>query len=728
MTLPCSRIGGLIAAVVLTLCSSPGRAELPDREAWQKTLHRFLASLTERDLAIDVVPVAYIEENLDEEGLYRDWLLLGSALWRRPSSPEQPNIDALRHPAEDYLLASIERDGKVWMSPRQYPPMAPAWWSSWAYPGNPYFESRACKLRGFVPAAVDMMMLAGDGSDAEATVPATNLLCNTYAFLHAIDVLPDDVRSAFETSIVSALGRLEEPTGSRSGSDPHPRLALVPRTVTACAYIGRAADDPAVVERAEALARTLVERYLAPAEPIDDEGHDPATAGTSFYFLTWAAMAAPEEWTFLRDAVASMADLKAHLLLPEPDPSRAFGPTHFAPWTSADGFQDHSGHRHRDVAAAMLATPALCLMFNDRPRQAGPAVPKSQRAMLADIREAFRPGAEERSVNALLAAPYAVAPKAEWHRTDGQLSIVPYDHDYYRPGTLARFRRAAELAVAELPFARAGDFIRTFPEGVLATRIGGVGVIIHSGATATGPKPTGFAGGALSAFWTPESGAVILGRSRHRSAGTDDEDTWNNWWQWQTHALAGVSADGKPFSTARLPRGGSTECTIDVGLDRAAVRFVAPLQGDAAPDGALGGRVTYVRTFDVDAAGLRVETTIQGDGRDRVTKLFEILPLFNQAPIERVAADTVATVYFDTGRGWKPAGHEPIAGVRRVRVDRHKGAVVIEFERPQTAALAEKAGPSCHNLLIDLLRNDGVSTELTTAGVAYTIRPLLERR
>jgi hypothetical protein len=715
-------------AVVMTLCAPPTRAELPQREAWQKTLHRFLASLTERDLAIDVVPVPYIEESLDDEGLYRDWLLLGSALWRRPSSPEQPNIDALRHPAEDYLLASIERDGKVWMTPRQYPPMAPAWWSSWAYPGNPYFESRACKLRGFVPAAVDMMMLAGDASDASATVPATNLLCNTYAFLHAIDVLPDEVRSAFEASIVSALRRLEEPTGDRSGPAPPPRLALVPRMIAACAYVGRAADDPEVVERAETLARTLVGRYLAPAEPIDDEGLDTASAGTSFYFLTWAAMAAPEEWTFLRDAVASMADLKTHLLLPEPDLSHAFGPTHFSPWTSTDGFQDASAHRHRDVAAAMLATPALCLVFNDRPRQGGTAAPKSGRAMLADIREAFRPGADERSVNALLAAPYAATPKAEWNRTDGQLSIVPYDHDYYRPGTLARFRRAAELSVAELPFARTADFIRTFPEGVLATRIGGVGVIIHTGATVAGPEATGFAGGAISGFWTPESGAVILGRSRHASAGADDGDTWANWWQWQTHALAGVSADGKPFSTARLPRSGATECTTDVGLDRATVRVVAPLEGDAAPDGALVGRVTYSRTFDIDAAGLRVETAIEGDGRDRVTKLYEILPLFNQAPIERVTADTVATVYFDIGRGWKPAGDAPVAGVRRVRVDRHEGAVVIEFDRPQTVGLADKAGPSCHNLLVDLLRNEGVPTELTTAGVAYTIRPLVERR
>ena len=236
-------------------------------------------------------------------------------------------------------------------------------------------------------------------------------------------------------------------------------------------------------------------------------------------------------------------------------------------------------------------------------------------------------------------------------------------------------------------------------------------------------------------FWTPATGAVILGRSRHRPVGPDSQDTWANWWQWQTHALAGVNADGKPFSTARLPRGAFTDCTHDIGLDRATVRVVAPLVSngengsDAAPDDALVGQVIFTRTFDIDAAGLRVETAIEGDGRDRVTRLYEILPLFNQAPIERVTGPgTVATVYFDIGRGWKPAAAKPVTGVRRVRVDRHEGAIIIEFDRPQSVALAEAAGPSCHNLLIDLLRNAGTPTELTTAGVAYTIRPLVERR
>ena len=165
------------------------------------------------------------------------------------------------------------------------------------------------------------------------------------------------------------------------------------------------------------------------------------------------------------------------------------------------------------------------------------------------------------------------------------------------------------------------------------------------------------------------------------------------------------------------------------------MRVVALLHGegnqgaDAAPDDALVGRVAFTRTFDIDAAGLRVETSIEGDGRDRVTRLYEILPLFNSAPVDRVAAPgAVATVYFDVGRGWKPAADKPVAGVRRIRVDRHEGAVVIEFDRPQTVGLADEAGPSCHNLLIDLLRNDGTPTELTTAGVAYTIRPLVERR
>lgn len=720
---PRSGVGSVVVGILLLL-PSPARGQLPADEPWQRTLHGFLASLTPRDVAIDIVPVQYIEERLDDDALYRDWLLLGSALARRPGAPEQPNIDALRHPAEVYLLDSIERDGRVRMSPRQYPPMAPAWWASWAYPGNPYYGSRACKLRGFVPAVVDVMMFLREGDTA---IPATNLLADAYAYVHALDILPDEVRQAFETALGRALTRVEEP---QPGSPARPGTAL--RTVTACAYVARAVDDPAIADRAEALARALVERHLSAAgHPDHGGGYDPATAGVDFFFLTWAALAAPDEWEFLAAAVASMADLKSHLLLPEPDSPHAYGPTHFAPWSSSDGYQDHGAHRHRDVAAAMIATPALCLLFHDRPRQGGAALPKATGPMQAEIREAFRTAAGTRSVNALLAEPHEPAPVAEWTAGEGVVSLVPYDHDYYRPGTLQRFLRAAERPVGRLPFQRDGDFVRGFADEFLVAKIGGVGAIIHTGATVAGPGPTGFSGGALSAFWTPATGAVILGRSHHRPSEREPQDDWKNWWRWQTHALAGVNADGKPFSTARLPRESFTDCTHDIGLDRATVRVVAPLGsvGDAAPDGALVGRVVFTRTFDVDAAGVRVETAIEGDGRDRVTRLHEILPLFNQAPIERAGGPaTAVTVYFDAGRGWKPAGDKPLAGVRRVRVDRHEGTVVIEFDRPQTVGLAEEAGPSCHNLLVDLLRNDGEPTELTTAGVAYTIRPLLERR
>ena len=240
---------GLVLALALPTAAS--RAELPQADPWQQTLHKFLASLTDRDVAIEVVPMQYIEEQLDDDARYRDWLLLGSGLWRRPGSPEQPNIDALRHPGEVYLLPSIERDGGVWMSPRQYSPMAPAWWSSWAYPGNPYFGSRACKLRGFIPAAVDMMMLAGNGSAPDTTVPATNLLANTYAYLHALDVLPNEVRQAFETAIGLALARLEEPTPTDPADASPPRADVAARAVTACVCTSASGRKSRIVEPCE---------------------------------------------------------------------------------------------------------------------------------------------------------------------------------------------------------------------------------------------------------------------------------------------------------------------------------------------------------------------------------------------------------------------------------------------------------------------------------------------
>lgn len=733
------RIVAIAIALVLLAPAAPGRgraAELPTGRPWQRVLRGYLSGLVELELEMSPVPVRPVKESLDDESVYRDWLLLGSDLRRGPDSDEQPDISVLDRPASEYLLSSIERDAAATMSMRRHSPMGPAWWLGWDYPGNPYRAARPVALRAVIPAAVDLMLVAeAPDPPADSDILAHHVVAVAYAYLQAVDTLPDDVQRAFEAGIGEAFERLERLGPPRGG----PSLGMA--AATACAYVARAIDDADTRRRARDLAeRTVTERVRA-AGYVDAGGaFDPQRCGGATYFLVWAALAAPDDWTFLRAAVERMSLLKTHLLLPEPGQEACFGPTHFSPGGAADGFQDDWGDRSRDVAAAMLADPALCLIFADRPRREGPAAPRPAPALEAPIREGLLEGAERRSVNAPLAARGGVPGAAArattaddaWSLEDTPIDRLPLDHDYYRRGTFARFRRAASSALARPPLRREGVLFRSFDEEILVARLGSFAAVIHAGPILAGPEPRGFSGGALSAFWTPGSGAVILGRHHEPSAARVPEDSWANWWRWQTHALAGTGADGLPFSSARLPRDRFTTAEWDVGDDRASITLAAPLHAageggnDAVVAGALRGAVTFRRRFDIDTAGVTIETRLSGDGTDRVSRLCEILPIFDSAPVAGKALAVEATVFADSGAGWQPLSDRPVTGVRRVRVDRRDGAVEIAFERPQRLGLAPEAGSTCRNIVVELLRD--APEPLTEYSITYTIRPLVARR
>lgn len=727
------RVAAIVAlvAAAVAAASSVAAEGLPRSRPWQGTLRDHLASLAEVEFEVEVEPVRRDTEPLDDDGAYRDWLLLGSALDRLPGDDEQPDITILRRRAADYLLTTIEADGGVWMSVKRHSPVGAAWWAGWSYPGNPYHNSRAVVLRGYVPAAVDLIMMAEEeGAERDDTL-ALHLLGDAYAYLQAMEILPEEVRRAFESGIVEAFTRLE--AAGPPADTPTCGLALA----TTCAIVARAVDQTDVAARAKSLARRTVEERIRPAGYAEFAGgYDPQAAGAAGYHLAFAALLAPDDWDFLRAALARTSDLRGHLLLPEPSGGTCHGPTQFAPAGAADGFQDDEGHRSREVAAAMLTGPGICLLFNDRPRRGGSALPGRRVRMDVQIGEAFSPVAGRRSVNAALATQQpAPEPRAPWTAAESPLDHLPFDHDYYHPGTLERFRRATPLPIARLPVAREADFARDFDEEILVTRFGGAAAIVHTGRIAPGEEPRGFSGGALAAFWTPATGPVLLGRRQPLPVEGVPADSWLEWWRWQAHALAGTGAEGRPFSTARLPRAAFTELVRDVGRDRASVSVTAPLHergtgaNDAVTAGALEGDVTYSRRFDIDGGGVRIETSIKGDGSDTVGRLVEILPVFNDARVENAGVPaTEASVYLDDGSGWRPAPPRPVAAIRRVRIDRHGGAVVIEFERPQRVGLALQSGGSCHNLLVELLEREGVAEPLESFGVTYTISPIVSRR
>jgi len=86
--------------------------------------------------------------------------------------------------------------------------------------------------------------------------------------------------------------------------------------------------------------------------------------------------------------------------------------------------------------------------------------------------------------------------------------------------------------------------------------------------------------------------------------------------------------------------------------------------------------------FHLDDKGLRVETRVSGDGKDQITELYEVLPVFlREAALQPKATPT--TIEFQAGGKWAPATAEYRDKVTAVKLTRFDGAVQIKFDQPR---------------------------------------------
>jgi hypothetical protein len=255
-------------------------------------------------------------------------------------------------------------------------------------------------------------------------------------------------------------------------------------------------------------------------------------------------------------------------------------------------------------------------------------------------------------------------------------------------------------------------------------------VVIHTGVVspepAKGGKPSGFGGGALSAFWTPDTGSVILGRRRGMQ--DDKFDTYNDWRIWPTHAVSGQTADGKVFSSARI-ESPETEYQLREADAEARVSGLIPNR-NVAQGVTLQGQISYTRRFTVNADGLDVATVVKPDGRDHLSELYEIIPIFLR---DRAAqSESVqAKIQFEANGRWSDATAELRENVTAARVTRFNGAILIKFSEPQRVRLSPEAWQdffqsraSCRNIMIDLLGISDHPVTLLSAEVQYRIMPL----
>lgn len=703
---------------------------LPTNHAYQVTIRNYLSTLAEKDFAVTLEPLVYQPDFLtDAEDVYRVWI------WMANRGYEITETKGLRLPASRFLLSAIEADGKINMRPAQngyFDPLAVAWWSKWPYPGNPFrpgtANSLAAKNRAFVGAAVDLVMLSDlhdKGGGMRSDFMGGNLIWLSYTFLAVKDALPQPVADAYREGLRRMFDRIESlPPYGGGGAD------IETFQLVGLWYAARAIGDAGLPGRALKRAHAVLDRIIKPAG-YEHHGHafDVAYMGIALRFVTWAALLYDDPR--IDRTLENMILLKSYLTLPEPG-AKGFqglytGPSHFSTGTAFGAPDDLWGAHFRDVAAAMKTDAAAYLVFGGRSHDFGPIGIKDEAAMRTDIARWVTTINDEPQLSAGLTKPMdAASPEwAEIHWTSG----INYVTELYRKGFYPRMvelGRAGDPRTLP-PFARAGDFIRTFADDFLCAKLGGYGAILHTDVVRNewAGNIAGLGGGGLSAFWTPASGTVILGLNGGSQLPTHER--WEQWRTWAVHAVSGENADGKPFSSARNREPTNVVYRVN-GNTGATVTFEGWIGahdgGMSAPNGAITGRVGYAREIKLDRDGVSVKTTVTGDGQDQVKELWEMIPLY----VRHGGQKESAVIEFQSGGAWTAAGDVPVEKVTAVRITRFGHPVTVTFDRGRRVRMSGEAvkrgNGFTRTLMVDLLESGGKPVALPpSAGIAYRITP-----
>jgi hypothetical protein len=716
------------ADTAVIAAAAPPPATLPTAHAWQRSLRDYIAGLAPADVEHGVAEPITEVPPADAEQSYRLWLLARGAQPVIGTKRGQPGVNV---PPRLFMLAAIEGDTAIRVPPVWTAPLA--WLAGWDNPGNPYHGSAALQRRVLICNAVHMIMLdhqletAPEKGGNRTDWFAPQLIQFSYGWRQVRAAAPAAVQQAYETGLLKMAERVLDwgIKGEETNLDAFAAIALW--------YTAEALADPAFTARAKARARTLLAdpRFFHPAGYFAERGGpDINFGGMPGFVAVWTALAS--DWAFAREAVDSWYALRTHLTLPDPD-GVLLAPSHFNTRTSAGPPQDQWEWGFRNLGGAMITDAAACLLA---PLPDTAALAEGHRALVGQLNFAIKQNPLVRDETGKKRPAHNDELKNRawrfnmWPSWNYPLTThPPYDHA--PPDAYARRRalQRADSPLLKLPVLR-GPFTRQFADAFTVTRTTAHAAILHTGVVAedelnsglfhfTGPH--GFGGGQLSAFWTPKTGSVILGR---RGGMTWDKnfDALESWRLWPIHAVSGSKADNKVFSSARivrphLERQGDSQVTASGVMPREMLG-----QGKV-----LEGTIRYTRTFTLAADQVTVDTAIESTGQDTLHELIETIPvLLRGGGAQRKVAATAIT--FRVGDGvFAPATSQWTDNVTAVRLQRFDGTVRISFAVPQRLRLSAKdwqetyvGRTSCRNIHVDLMAGRAPRV-LRQAGVTWSI-------
>lgn len=705
---------------------------LPRDHPYQRALRSFLGELQENDFDHAVTaPFTSVWPDAPE-ARYRLWLLSQSVQPVIGSKRGYPSVTA---PPRLFLLSAIESDDAIMVPPVWPQPLA--WLATWDYAGNPYFGSRALKLRAFAHCAVNLVMLdrqletAPEKGGNRPDWFAPQLIRFAYPYIRIEDALPEEVRRAYETGLRKMATRLL--SWGLKGEEPNmDAAAAIGLLLTA-----RALGDPEFTQQ----ARGFVERMLAdPAffHPagyfVDRGGPDLSFGGMAAFLVNWTALAG--DWNAPRDAAERWYRLMSHLALPEPD-ACMLSPTHFNSRTGGDAFPGQWEWGFRDLGGAMLTDEAAHLVELPSEEEMRQGLDKVIARLNHQVGENPRTRDENGKLrflenDELASDPWQFRMWPSWNYP----VTVNCVHDHCPADAHARRTELEQSAspFLESPFLRGETFVREFSGAFSVARMDGYAAIVHTGPVGRDALdnglfhfagPLGFGGGQLSAFWTPETGSVILGR-RAGMSWDKSFDEIEGWRAWPIHAVSGAKADGKIFTSGRI-----ADPRIESSLTAAGgeVRASGIIPRESLGQGkVLEGRIAFERTFCLEPHRVRIETRVSGTGQDTLTELYETIPVFLRESKKQSAVAPTAIEFVVDGVA-APATTNWHERVSAVRLSRFSGAVRLTFARPRRVALSASdwtdsymTRACCRNVLIDMLDGQGPAV-FREAAVSCTAAP-----
>lgn len=650
-------------------------AQIPQDYRYQKKLRSYIGSLSAEDFEVDIQELDLSEVyNLTDEQLFRTWIL------RENRGREVPDFSGLRRNARYFTLPELEKNGTVNMNIGRkgfHDPISTAWWAIWDYPGNPYYGSRAVKLRAAVTAMVDMMMLERyheEGKGRRADFAGTSLLRMGYVYDAVKDILPENVRNYYEEGMLRLFSRIEQwgPTFIHADMD----MFAVAGVWAVAESMG---SDP-LRERARRYVQRVFDGAYREAGYIHHgEGFDPSYQGITMGFAGWAAMLSRDP--FLIEKVDGMSRLKAYLSFPDPD-GEWHGPSNFATSNDAGSPNDGWESYQRDIGLAMLSKEARYLVWSGRDR---PDWYLTGLYPSAVLRERVAMDLQNISDRMISEGTSDLSPNP-W-KEDHWTNLIPFAHQYYIDGSYREFLEMQEndSPLMKAPVNRSGTYTETFGDEFLVAKRPSFAAVIHTGRLSDwGDEAnlSGLGGGGISVFWKAETGSVLLGKQKGFQNNTSGPDKWDDWMNWPVHAISGETAGGHPFSSARQ-REPNSIYSVEEGDTSVKVsgtlndRYTDPQNG-------IEGEFSYQRTFEVTTGGLSVRSAVLSDGRDALHRLYEIIPVF----IDN-RQDLSVKIYFRTENSeWIQATSKPVDDIVEVKIERFSGAVHISFDDPATVQLS----------------------------------------